>query len=361
MVLSPRDWLAASVFVAAVLGTVYYGWGAWERYAPGPDHRETCWAELQSDYWAYMRWCKYARDHYDILLLGDSVVWGQEVAHDETISHYINEYLGRHVVANLGNDGLFMAGIRGMVVHYGDYLSGTNIILQFNPLWLASPKNDLRGEEKSRYHHPRLIPQFDPRITYYHDLNTRIGYRVEHIFRVFPFVRHLMANYFDNRSIAGWMMAHPYENVLGAITFEAAPVMAEKQGKGRSWRAKGMEQVNNPFVSLEESIQFELFLDAVEHLRRSGTHVFIMVGPYNDHYEEPESRRRLFALVYEAMGIFDERRYPYYNTFELELPSETFGDDCHLLRKGNDLLARGLVADEGFRKWLTASAGAAVQ
>ncbi len=352
LILGVREWLAAIVITAAVTAVIYYGWGSWERYEPGPDHRETCWAELQSDYWAYMRWMKRAREDYDIMLLGDSVIWGQEVPNNQTISHYINEYLGAPRVANLGNDGLFMAGINGIVHHYGDYLSDTNIILQCSPLWIASPRRDLRSEKKSRYHHPRLIPQFDRRINYYHDLNTRLGYQSEHVFRVFPFVRHLMSNYYENKSISSWMMDHPYESPFSAITFRAAPVMAEKQGRGIDWETKGMKRGDEPFINPDESIQFGLFLDAIDCLGKKGTSVFVMIGPFNNYYLTPESQERLFAAVDRMKEIFDERDIPYYDTFTAKIPSNTFGDSCHLLAEGHDIVARNLTDDPAFKKWL---------
>jgi len=353
MILSVREWIWSIALSALVIAVIYYGWSSWERYEPGPDHRETCWAELQSDYWAYMRWCRYAREHYDILLIGDSVIWGQEVRNDETISHYMNEFLGEEMIANMGNDGLFMAGINGFVKYYGDYLDGANVIVQFNPLWMSSKRRDLRGEKKSRYHHPRLIPQFDRRINYYHDFNTRLGYQMEHYFRVFPFVRHLMANYFENKSISGWMMDHPYENPFAAVTFRAAPVMAEKQGKGLDWETKGIKQADDPFVPPRESIQFELFLDALDRLRKKNANVFVLLGPFNHHYLVPESRERLFAMLDEVKKILDDRGYPYFDAISINLPSKTFGDSCHLLKEGHIMLAREFVKDAKFREWLS--------
>lgn len=353
MILSLREWLVTLVLFAVVTGIIYYGWDSWEHYAPGPDHRETCWAELQSDYWAYMRWCRYAKEHYDIMLIGDSVIWGQEVRNDETISHYINEFLGEDKVANLGNDGLFMAGMNGFVKYYGDHMENTNVILQCSPLWMASKRRDLRGDKTYRYHHPRLIPQFSSRIEYYHDLNTRLGYLMEYYFRVFPFMRHLMANYFENKSVSRWMMDHPYMSPFSAITFEAAPVMAEIQGRGLDWETKGIKMSEDPFVSPDESIQFECFMNAVKELKKKNAKVFILIGPYNHHYHVPESRKRLFALIDELKSIFDELGYPYYDTFQIGLPSKTFGDSCHLLKEGHSMLAKELVKDESFQKWLT--------
>jgi len=352
MLLSVKEWAAAILVAGAVTGVVYFGWDSWERFEPGPDHRETCWAELQSDYWAWMRWCRVARERHDVLLVGDSVVWGQEVPNDQTISHYINKFLGDEIIANLGNDGLHMAGIGGIVSHYGDYLGDTKVILQFNPLWVSNDSRDLHGAKKSRYHHPRLIPQLDPRITYYHDLNTRLGYLAEHYFRVFPFVRHIMANYFDNTSISTWIMDHPYDNPFAAITFQAAPVMAESQGKSLDWETKEIKIADYPFVDLAESIQFECFLHAIDKLKSMNTQVFVMLGPFNDHFLTPESRERLLATIESAKTFLNERGVPYFDTIAIGLPSKTFGDSCHLLRDGHEMLGRAFASDPVFREWL---------
>ncbi len=159
ILLTPREWIITLILVALVSVPVYFGWFEWERFAPGKDYRVTCWAERESDYWAFARWSRYARDKFEILLVGDSVIWGQETTSGETISHYLNEGLGGEMIANIGIDGLHMAGIHGMVKHYGRSLKGKNIILQLNPLWISSEKRDLRGEGRISYHHPRLLPQ----------------------------------------------------------------------------------------------------------------------------------------------------------------------------------------------------------
>ena len=352
MLLSLKEWIITIVLFAVISATIYYGWNSWESYTPGPDYRETCWAEKQSDYWAYNRWIKYAREHYKVLLLGDSVIWGQEARNDQTISHYINEFYGQDIVANAGNDGLFMAGINGLVNNYGENLDNTNILLQLNPLWLSSLQRDLRGTKKSNYHHPRLIPQLSTRITYYHDLNTRLGYIFERYFRLFPFVRHLMANYYDNKSISNWMIDNPYSSPFAAITFKAAPVMAEAQGKQTSWQEKGIKLSDAPFVLPSESVQWKCYTDAIKKLKEKNSQVFVLIGPYNNYMLTEESQLRLFSTINILKKNLDELGVPYFDSFEIKLPSETFADTCHLLVEGHKILAKELVGDEKFRSWL---------
>ena len=208
VVLSGREWLIAIGIFLAVSFTLYFGWHHWERLPLEKDYRSTCWGERMSDYWAYSQWARVARAHYRILQIGSSVVWGQEVPNTETISHSINSALGRDEVANLGIDGLTNAAMVGLFTHYGRYLRDANIILEFNPLWMSSPRRDLRGRgnEVWQFHHPRLVPQFDRRISYYRGFGERLGYAFEHRLRLPPFVRHLMVNYFENKSIGAWLL-----------------------------------------------------------------------------------------------------------------------------------------------------------
>ena len=355
MLLGLRKWAATVLIVVVFASVVYYGWDGWEYYQPGSDHRETCWAERQSDYWAYIRWLKTARERYPVLLLGDSVIWGQEVDNDETISHYINRFLGEDLVANAGNDGLHMAGINGIVTHYGDNFDGANVIVQFSPLWIGNLTRDLRGERKSRPHHPQLIPQLDPRINYYNDLNTRIGYLSEYVFPIFPFVRHIMVNYFNNKSISKWVMDNPYSNPFAAINFVATPVMAKSQGASIDWITKKMKMSSDPFIDIDDSIQFECFMHALETLRTDrNANVFILLGPFNEYHLLPDSHDGFDRVLDQAKARFAEMGIPFYDTREAGIPSDTFADSCHLLREGHVTLARGLTGSVAFREWIDA-------
>jgi hypothetical protein len=135
-----------------------------------------------SDYWAYEQWTRIARGKFGILLIGDSAIWGQEVASAETISHCINATLGSEAVANLGIDGLSNAAMEGLFRYYGRHIRHANVILQFNPLWMSSPWRDMR--ENWIFHHPRLVRPFDRRIRYYRSLSERLGYLLEHYLRL---------------------------------------------------------------------------------------------------------------------------------------------------------------------------------
>ena len=78
-------------------------WKRVETFALEPDYRMP--HDLSNDYWLYERFAGLAADHYDTLLIGDSVVWGEYVTRQETLSHYLNELAGQERYANLGLDG----------------------------------------------------------------------------------------------------------------------------------------------------------------------------------------------------------------------------------------------------------------
>lgn len=355
IVLSGREWLLAFGVFLAVTVVIYFGWSRWEKIPQEKDYRSTCWGERMSDYWAYSQWIRAARRDYRILLIGSSVIWGQEVPNSETISHFINQELGREDVANLGIDGLTNAAMVGLFKYYGRDLHDSQIILEFNPLWMSTPRRDLRGKgsERWEFHHPRLAPLLDRRISYYRSVDERIGYLFEHVLKLPPFVRHLMVNYFENKSIAVWSMDHPYRLPPAAISFRAAPMMKEKQGLGTSWSSREGAQIrDDPFLEVGESVQWEFYLKALKILKNKRNKVFILLGPYNTYCLNERSRKRFFAMMDEVKRQLDELGFPYFDSTADLLPRDEYADQCHLLKDGHVQLARALVNDASFRRWL---------
>lgn len=355
LILGGREWLLVLGIFTVISLVVYNGFNRWERIPVEPDFRSTCWEARMSDYYAYSQWANYAREHYKILLLGDSVIWGQEVPNNETISHFLNQQLGSEKVANLGIDGLTLAALDGILANYGSGFRDTNAIVELNPLWMSSPKRDMR--EKGTFHHPRLVPQFDSRIKYFKDFNERLGYVIEHHLKVPPFVRHLMVNYYDNKSVANWLLESPYRNPLSAITFQGPPMMKEKQGLGTGWegRIKNKDKfkpINDPFLQPEESVMFEHFIKALDKLKKNNVNAMILLGPYNTYNLTPESKQKLFVMIGEIKKILDARNVTYFDSTNDLLPSDAYADQCHALAVGHAQLAEAMVKDPKVQQWL---------
>src|SRR4051794_34092167 len=101
--LTGREWLGLGLF--AVLGSALAPglWHRAERFALEPDYRIP--HDLSNDYWLFETVAGLAVDHYDTLLLGDSVIWGEYATRNETLAHYLNERAKPDRFANLGLDG----------------------------------------------------------------------------------------------------------------------------------------------------------------------------------------------------------------------------------------------------------------
>ena len=163
-----------------------------------------------------------------------------------------------------------------------------------------------------------------------------------------------MANYYDNKSISAWINDNPYRNPFTAITFRAAPVMAESQGQGIDWISKKIKLSDASFVIPSESIQWECYLNAIKKLKAKNSRVFVLIGPYNHYMHTPGSQRRLFSTINILKKNLDDMKIPYFDTLQIEIPSDNFADSCHLLKDGHIMLAEELTKDAGFRKWLAA-------
>jgi hypothetical protein len=372
VILNWKEWLITITLFLIIGFGIYFGWYRWEQFKPDPDYRSTCWEQRMSDYWAYARWTRYAQPRYKILMMGDSVFWGQEVRNDETISHFMNVESGKENFANLGIDGFTCAAMDGMMKYYSQYIHDTNVILQMSPLWISSTSRDMRGDGTTgwnwffypkpqdmkkdwKFHHPLLVPQLSPRIHYYKSINERLGYLFEHRSRLLPFVHHLMVEYYDNKSITSWVMANPYKNPLSTITFKAAPMMADKQGLGTDWASRqkrGIRLLNDPWLNLDESVMWNCYVDALKRLKNKKVNVFVLIGPYNTYNLTPESREKFFATIVEVKKRLDALGFPYFDSTQDLLPSNTYADQCHALKEGHALLAKDMFQDTKFKQWI---------
>src|SRR5271154_490 len=181
-------------------------WKSVERFDPGPDYRIPY--DLSKDYWLYQRRLEDKIDPRNIVMLGDSVVWGEYVLPDGTWSHFLNEQRGQaDKFVNGGVNGLFPLALEGLVDYYGRALRNRKVILHCNLLWLSSPKADLQIDKEERFNHSRLVPQFSPRIPCYKaDANERLSALVERELNLSAWVGHLQDAYFGQKSIPNWTL-----------------------------------------------------------------------------------------------------------------------------------------------------------
>lgn len=343
--LSGRQWLGVSLFAAALYTLAPVAWRRVERLEMTADYRLPY--ELNSDYWLWSRMAAQASATHDTVILGDSVVWGVYVKPGETLSHYLNAQEGRDRYANLGMNGAQPVALRGLVEYYGGAIRGKRVLIQCNPLWMNSPKRDLREEEEYAFFHPELTPQFVPSIPCYKEsASNRIGKVFDRNSPFHGWTTHLQFAYFGEgetpRTIPKWTLDHPYENPLRAITGKLPQPADQGKEQPISWIEHGIPKDNMPWVDLARSIQWHSFLETVEILRQRGNTVMVLVGPFNEHLLKEPSRVKYQELKQGIEDGLKERKIPY--VAPDPLPSEFYGDASHPLSAGYALLAKELVA-----------------
>ncbi|HOX37718.1 MAG TPA: hypothetical protein PL033_06995 [Candidatus Brocadiia bacterium] len=345
--LSGRQWFAALVVFAAFCVLVPAAWSRAEHFAPGRDYRVPY--SMSDDYWHYARLCRRAREREDVVLIGDSVVWGEYVSPDKTLSAHLNALDGKRTYANLGVDGTHPAAMLGLVRYYGRAISGRRVLLHFNPLWMTSPRVDLQTEKEFRFNHSKLVPQFFPRIPCFKDpYPNRIGTAIGRYMPVRAWVNHVSLVYLDNSDPASWTINNPLTSPIGMLTMNLPEPETAPRHEQISWTERGMKPSNFEWVSPEMSLQLMFFKQTAELLLSRGNRVLVILGPFNEHAIAAESKAGYGRIIEGMRQWLDKKGIPSFAP--PLLPSEQYGDSSHPLYEGYSIMAKGLLESEAFRR-----------
>ncbi|MGD0094787.1 MAG: hypothetical protein ABSE73_33160 [Planctomycetota bacterium] len=344
--LSGREWLVIAAFALALCLLAPTLWKRLEPFAAGPDYRLPY--DLSNDYWLYSRYAAQAAAEHEVLVVGDSVVWGQYVTRNQTLSHYLNELSGRECCANLGLDGAHPAALAGLLEHYGGAIAGRKVVLVCNPLWLSSSKHDLQDEKEFAFNHPQLVPQFSPRIPCYkEDVSRRLSAVINRNLDFSAWTNHLQQAYFDRMDIPSWTLEHPYERPVKLLNCQLPPSDNSLRHLPVPWFQSGIKPQDYPWVNLNGSLQWRSFQSCVELLRGRGNRLLVVVGPFNEHMLADASRE-----VYRKLKLEIAERLRAGNVaccVPEPLPSEEYGDASHPLSAGYRRLAEQLLQTELFK------------
>jgi hypothetical protein len=339
--LTGGQWAVVGLFTLVMVLFAPSLWKQMEKFDLEPDYRIP--HDLSNDYWFYDRYARLSAARYDTLLIGDSVIWGEYVTRQQTLSHYLNDRAGEQRFANLGLDGADPVALAGLVQHYTGGVSGKNVILHCNPLWMSSPRRDYQDEKQFDSSHPRLIPQFTPRIPgYKEDISHRMGVLVEQRVPFNSWTSHLQTAYYGGTDIPNWTLEHPYDNPIQPLTTPGANAtqLAAQESLRHSpipWYKSGITRQDFPWIDLKTSLQWRSFQRAVEILQGRKNRVFVLVGPFNEHMLEPESLERYRKLKAGIVSWLEEAGVPY--VAPEALPSNLYGDASHPLAEGYKVLA----------------------
>jgi hypothetical protein len=337
--LTGRQWIGVGLFALVLVLFAPSVWQRFERFNLEPDYRMPY--GLSEDYWFYDRYARLATSHFDTVLLGDSVVWGQYVTREQTLSHYLNEQAGQERFANLGLNGAHPAALFGLIEHYAKGVSNKNVLVQCNPLWLSDPRHDLEGTEEFQFNHPRLVPQFSPEIPCYREqISPRIGIVVEQHVPFSAWTNHLQQAYFGGRDVPSWTLEHPYEDPLKPIAAGLPPSDNTLRQEPISWTKRGIEKQDFDWVALETSIQWHFFRAAVQVLQQRGNRVFVLLGPFNEHMLTERGLREYLKVKAGMEAWLREEGVAH--AAPPPLPSELYADASHPLAEGYAMLAKDL-------------------
>ena len=363
--LNGKLWLIALALICVTLFSVPRIWKKVERFETNSDYRIPY--SLGRDYWLYERRLQLTtRDQ--LVVLGDSVVWGEYVLPDGTLSHFLNETTGKvNQFVNGGVNGLFPLAIEGLVEHYAEPLRQRKVLLHCNVLWMSSPKADLNVEKEERFNHSRLVPQFFPRIPCYRaNANERLSVVVERHVQFMSWVTHLQSAYFNDRSIPAWTLqddgndppafTNSYKNPLSQITMQVPgappddPLRGPSSPRHKAWNQNGEGPVSFEWVSLEGSLQWAAFKRSLEILQKRGNEVLVVLGPFNEHMIAPENSDAYRALKTGILDWFKAHRVAF--VAPSVLPPELYADASHPLTAGYQKIAQELSSHPDFRNWL---------
>ena len=366
MKLSARHWLAVAAIVTVLLLATPWLWKKVERFDTGPDYRIPY--ALSKDYWLYERRLG-PMTPTNIAVIGDSVIWGEYVRPDGTLSHFLSQQSGQPgKFMNAGANGLFPLALEGLLRHYGGPLRHRKVILHCNVLWMSSPKADLHTEKEERFNHADLVPQFSPRIPCYKaDLNRRLAAIVERHFTFSQWANHLQVAYFGQNNILAWTLEedgstpprypnagkNPFAQIT--LTVPSEPAVDSERGpnspRHKPWSTAGEGSARFEWVELDQSLQWTAFQRLVKLLQSRGNDVLVVVGPFNEHILSGENRPAFRRLRDGVAGWLAKNHVEH--VVPAPLPSVLYADASHPLTEGYRLFAGTLYSDATFQKWLT--------
>ncbi|MGK0185472.1 MAG: hypothetical protein ACI9R3_001250 [Verrucomicrobiales bacterium] len=366
--LDGKHWFLAFALVAIVAVLLPELGSQPQVFANPPDYRVPY--SVSKDYWLYGRHLdRAANDPAAVFVVGDSVVWGEYVKKDGTLSHFLNTQRGSATglnYVNAGVNGQFPLALDGLLTHYGRAIRGRKVLLHCNLLWMSSPEADLSSTKEQAFNHQPLVPQLPGSVPCYKaDVDTRLGHLVDHAIPVFAFSNHLQIARFDAMSLPDWTLAtdgkwppsYPniYANPLTLLTapIPAEPVIDSERGvdskRHQPWFSRGLKPQSYAWVPLEDSLQWAAFQRIVQRLRAWSCDVIVVLGPFNTHMITNENRTAFDAMSSGVQQWFFENGVGY--VAPDTLPQEYYGDASHPLTAGYEQLASILRQNETFIAW----------
>ncbi len=347
--LSTRQWMVAGTIVLLAMMLIPTAWKYVAPFDLTTDFRVPY--SLSDDHWTYQRLANQAVRDEQILIIGDSVVWGEYVGPHHTFSKYLNQRCGETRFANGGLNGAHPLALQGLVQYYAASVKNRQVLLHCNLLWMSSAERDLQTEKEMAFNHPSLVPQFVPRIPCYKaPTEQRMGIVFDRHVALRKWVNHLRVADFESLDVHSWTLENPGKNPLQQISLEPAQPLDQPHSQPIAWTERGIQPQDIPWIDLETSLQWQAFRATAERLRDRRNSLFVIVGPLNEHMLTDNSRARYQALTQQVHAWLDRQQIAHHNA--TLLPREEYGDASHPLATGYARLAQRVHDDAEFQRWI---------
>ncbi|MFP6668841.1 MAG: hypothetical protein VB876_16135 [Pirellulales bacterium] len=348
--LTARDWTTAAALVLIATIATPAIWEQLETFEPGPNYRVPY--DLTEDYWTYQRAVEKAVDRDRIVVIGDSVMWGEYVIPQQTLPQHLNELHGHNRFANGGLNGGHPLALQGLIAYYADGINDTRVILHCNLLWMSFKERDLQIDKELAFNHPRLVSQFSPAIPCYKaPLDARMSIAIDRVIPFRTWGRHWRIADLGGQDLPGWTLEHPYANPLSQIRLESPPPKSRPHSRPISWTERKIKPQNIPWIDPDTSLQWRAFRATVDLLQHRGNRLFVIVGPFNEHMLTEASQRRYRNIRRQVEDWLRDRAIPH--QAPALLPSPQYADASHPLSAGYAQLAEQVYTNAGFQKWLS--------
>lgn len=351
--LSMRQWLITGLFLLLCVIGIPKLWATLEGWTLVENYRVP--SSLSDDYWVYEQFANATAGRDDVVpMIGDSVIWGQYVKPDETLSHALNELQDDVEFVNLGVNGIHPVALAGLVDHYGDAFRDRKVILNYNPLWMTSSRRDLQVQKPMRFNHPRLVPQFFEELPIYRESTVnRLSIAISHHVPLFTLNSHFRIAYFEQQDLPAWTMANPKRNPLGGISLDMPMPLDEAPSAPIPWMEKSAQLQDFSWVAPKDSLQWRYFQKAVEILQSRGNEVLVLFGPFNKHLLSADNRSEYQVYEDYMIAWLNEQGVAY--AAPSPLTSELYADASHPIPAGYDELANVLVQSEVFSTFVASN------
>jgi len=347
--LSWREWLVAGCVVIIFVCVWPRIWQSIEPADWTPDSRAPY--AMSRDYWQFDRSLDLTSAKQPIVLLGDSVVWGEYVRPSATLSHFLDVAIDGRSFLNRGVNGTHPLALTGLIDHYTGPISDRAVILHCNLLWMSDAERDLSSTDPLDFNHPRLVPQWPGKVpTYHNSVNNRLGYSIDRMVPYRGWVQHMRLGHFDGQDVHGWSIDHPYEIPAVWRASKKSVLLDQPHSRPISWEQRSIRPQNFPWIGASDSLQWKAFQDVVQLLRRRQNKLFVIVGPLNEHMLTEESRERYHKLRGQVETWLQDEQIAFISASLL--PSPLYADASHPLAAGYEQMAKQLCASNEFQKWL---------